>query len=47
MRSAEEVKALIDREVHSALEELAFDGNSNGDIATAEASIKRRLKKPN
>ena len=46
MRSAEEVKALIDREVHSALEELAFDGNPNGDIVKAEASIKRRLKKP-
>ncbi|WP_172123206.1 hypothetical protein [Devosia sp. 919] len=46
MKSAEEVKALIDREVNSALEELAFDGDADGDLDEADEAVKRRLKQP-
>lgn len=45
LRSAEEVRALIDAEVALALQELSLDGRGNGDAAARDA-VRGRFRKP-
>ncbi|WP_162783401.1 hypothetical protein [Devosia naphthalenivorans] len=45
LKSADEIKALIDKEVALALEELSLDGNGHGSADELRRSIQQRFEK--